>query len=70
MITERVIEGNEVCYHFRIMVKYRNGKTGVETYKVNESSSDFGQAVAVGKVVRFYDNLREQKEIADYRILA
>ena len=69
METERVYQHSDVCYHFRVLVKYKNGKSGVETYKVSESATEFGQAVATGKVVRFYDELRDSKEITDYRIL-
>lgn len=60
---------NDRPYNFRIAVKYPNGKQGVETHVVVESNTDFGEAVAIGKVVRFYDGLLKDKAIKQYRIL-
>lgn len=40
-----------------------------EVMKVNEQNTRFGEAFATGKVVRYYEALREKKEILDYRIL-
>lgn len=59
----------EVCYTFKIRVMKPDKTQTVETMRVNELNTRFGEAFATGKVVRFYEALREKKEILDYRIL-
>lgn len=59
----------EVCYTFKIRVMKPDKTQIVETMKVNELNTRFGEAFATGKVVRYYEALREKKEILDYRIL-
>lgn len=60
---------DEIAYHFKIRVKAPDGKQSEETMIVSESDSRFGESIALGKVVRYYENLREEKKIVEYRIL-
>lgn len=59
----------EVCYTFKIRVMYPNKSQADEIMKINELNTRFGEAFATGQVVRYYEALREKKEILDYRIL-
>ena len=59
----------DVVYTFRIRVMKPDKTQTEETMKVNEQNTRFGEAFATGKVVRYYEALREKKEILDYRIL-
>ena len=58
----------DVCYLFRLRVKLPDGRTVKEEHKVVEAATKFGSAMATGRVVRFYENLKAQKKIKDYRI--
>ena len=59
----------EVCYTFKIRVMKPDKSQIEEVMKVNELNTRFGEAFATGKVVRYYEALREKKEVLDYRIL-
>lgn len=59
---------NDICYLFRIAVKLPDGKTVHEEHKVIEARTKFGEAMATGRVVRFYENLKAQKKIKDFRL--
>lgn len=59
----------EVCYTYKIRVLKPDKSTTDETMKVNEQNTRFGEAMAVGKVARYYETLREEKKILDYKIL-
>lgn len=56
------------AYHFKIRVKLPDKSNREENMTVREASSTFGSAVALGKVVSYYDSLKAYKEILDYRI--
>ena len=59
----------EIAYHFRIQVKGLDGKITYEDHIINESHTKFGSALALGKVCRLYEKLKEDRKIKDYRIL-
>ena len=58
-----------IAYHFRIRVTNPDKKQSEESMTVSESPTRFGESIALGKVVRYYEGLRESKKILDYRIL-
>jgi len=57
------------AYTFRVQVKALNGSLTEEKHTVNEQDTQFGESFACGKVVRFYDGLKAEKKIKDYRLL-
>lgn len=57
------------AYHYKIRVKLPDKSTREEDMTVSEADSKFGSAMALGKVVRYYDSLKAYKEILDYRIM-
>lgn len=57
------------AYKCRVRVKLPDGKSVVETYTVSEKPDKLGEAVATGKVIRYYDSLKESGQIKDYNIL-
>lgn len=59
----------ERAYHFKIRVKLPDKSTREEDMTVSEAGTKFGSAMALGKVVRYYDNLKAYKEILDYRVI-
>lgn len=59
----------EVTYHFKIQVKNLDGRITYEYHTISELDSQLGSAMATGKVVRFYDSLKEQKKIKEYRLV-
>ena len=59
----------EKAYHFKIRVKLPDNSTREEDMTVTEARTKFGSALALGKIVRHYDNLKAYKEILDYRVL-
>lgn len=59
----------EINYHFRIQVKTIDGKITYEDHILREAHSKFGSAIAIGKVCRLYEKLKEDRKIKDYRIL-
>ena len=56
-------------YHFTVTVKDPDGKITQELHQVTEKATAFGAALALGKVVSFYDGLKEKKKIREYRIM-
>jgi len=59
----------EIAYHFKVRVKLPDKSTREEDMTVSEVDSKFGAAMAMGKVVRYYDSLKAYKEILDYRVM-
>lgn len=59
----------EKAYKFRVQVKGIDGKLSEELHTVSEAPSQFGEAFACGKVVRFYETLKTEKKIKDFRLL-
>lgn len=59
----------ETTYHFKIQVKTLEGRITYEYHTISELDTELGSAMATGKVVSFYDSLKEQKKIRDYRIV-
>lgn len=59
----------EKAYHFKIRVELPDKSTSEEDMTVVEANTKFGAAFALGKVVRYYDNLKAYKEILDYRVM-
>lgn len=60
----------DVAYHFKIRVKTLDRKQNEETMIVSETDSRLGESIALGKVVRYYETLRDEKKILEYRIMA
>lgn len=60
----------DIAYHFKIRVKTPDRKQTEETMIVSETDSRLGESIALGKVVRYYESLREEKKILEYRIMA
>lgn len=63
------MQDNEKVYHFRVQVLNPDKSKSIEDYQVRELDTRFGEAMATGKVVSYYEGLREKKTIVDYRIL-
>ena len=59
----------EKAYHFKIRVKLPDKSIRNEDMTVSEHDNKVGAAMALGKVVRYYDSLKAYKEILDYRVL-
>lgn len=59
----------EKAYHYKIRVKLPDKSTREEDMTVSETDTKFGSAMAMGKVVRYYDSLKVYKDILDYRIM-
>lgn len=57
------------CYVFKVMVKHPDGKITYEEHKVIEKSGTLGDAIASGRVVRFYEGLKHDGKIRDFRII-
>lgn len=57
------------AYYFKVRVKLPDKSNREEDMTVSEADSKFGSAMALGKVVRYYDSLKAYREILDYRIL-
>ena len=56
------------AYNFRVRVMLPDKSQRNETHIVSEQDTRFGQAFACGKCVRYYESLKEKKEILDYRL--
>lgn len=56
------------AYRYKIRVKLPDKSSREEDMTVLESANAFGSAMALGKVVRYYDGLKAYKEILDYRV--
>lgn len=59
----------ERAYYFKIRVRLPDKSSRDEDMTVSEADTKFGSAMALGKVVRYYDNLKAYKEILDYRVM-
>lgn len=59
----------DIPYRYKIRVKLPDKSSRDEDMTVSESNSAFGSAMAMGKVVRYYDSLMAYREILDYRIM-
>lgn len=59
----------DIPYRYKIRVKLPDKSEKVEDMTVSGANSKFGSAMAIGKVVRYYDSLKAYKEILDYRIM-
>ena len=59
----------EKAYRFKIRVKLPDKSNREEDMTVSERDNKLGSAMALGKVVRYYDSLKAYKEILDYRIM-
>lgn len=57
------------AYNFRVRVKLPDKSNREEDMTVSEADSKLGSAMALGKVVRYYDGLKAYKEILDYRVM-
>lgn len=57
------------AYHFTVRVKLPDKSNRNEDMTVSEVNSQIGSAMALGKVVRYYDSLKAYKEILDYRVM-
>lgn len=57
------------AYHFQVRVKLPDKTTKEEDMTVSEAATKFGAALALGKVLRYYDSLKAYKEILDYRVM-
>ena len=60
----------DIAYRFKIRVETPDSKQSEETMVVPETDSRLGEYIALGKVVRYYETLREEKKILEYRIMA
>lgn len=63
------MQDNTTLYHYRVQVLLPNKQKQIEDYQIREQDTRFGEAMATGKVVAYYEGLREKKQIVDYRIL-
>lgn len=59
----------DIAYRYKIRVKLPDKSSREEDMTVLENYSAFGSAMALGKVIRYYDSLKAYKEILDYRIM-
>ena len=59
----------DIPYRYKIRVKLPDKSIRDEDMTVSESNSAFGSAMALGKVVRYYDSLKSYREILNYRIM-
>lgn len=59
----------EKAYHFKVQVSLPDKSTKYEVMTVSEAATKYGAAFALGKVLRYYDNLKAYKEILDYRVM-
>lgn len=56
------------AYNFRVRVMLPDKTQRDEIHTVSEQDTRFGESFACGKVVRYYESLKEEKKILDYRI--
>lgn len=59
----------DIAYHFKIRVKTPDRKQSEETMIVSETDTRLGESIALGKVVRYYEELLDEKKILEYRIM-
>lgn len=55
-------------YTFRVWVMLPDKSQRVETHIVSEQDTHFGESFACGKCVRYYESLKEEKKILDYKL--
>lgn len=60
---------NTIPYHFKIQVRDSSDTLVYEHHTVNEVDSKLGSAIALGKVCKYYDGLKNTRKIKDYRIM-
>lgn len=58
----------EKAYKFKVRVILPDKSQRDETHIVSEQDTLFGEAFACGKCVRYYESLKEDKKILDYRL--
>lgn len=56
------------AYTFKVRVMLPDKSQRDETHIVSEQDTRFGESFACGKCVRYYESLKEKKEILDYRL--
>lgn len=56
-------------FRFLIKVVKPDDSASIEEHAVVESDTQFGEALACGKVVQFYEELRTSGKIKDYRLM-
>lgn len=56
------------AYTFKIRVMLPDKSQRDETHIASEQDTRFGESFACGKCVRYYESLKEKKEILDYRL--
>ena len=56
------------AYTFKVRVMLPDKSQRDETHIVSEPDTRFGAAFACGKCVRYYEGLKEEKKIRDYRL--
>lgn len=59
----------DIPYRYKIRVKLPDKSNRDEYMTVSEHDNKIGSAMALGKVVRYYDGLKAYKEILDYRVM-
>ena len=57
-------------HSYRIAVRMPDDHIKYEDHKVLEKDTAFGDAVAAGRVVRFYENLKSSGKIKDFHIIS
>lgn len=55
-------------YKFKVRVQLPDKSQVDEVHIVSEADTRFGESLACGKCVRYYESLKEEKEILDYRL--
>ena len=58
----------EKAYKFKVLVQMPDKSQRDEITHISEADTQFGEAFACGKCVRYYEGLKEKKEIQDYRL--
>lgn len=58
----------EKAYKFKVRVQLPDKSQRDEVHIVSEADTHFGESFACGKCVRYYEGLKEKKEILDYRL--
>ena len=56
------------AYTFKVRVMLPDKSQRDETHIVSEQDTRFGESFACGKVVHYYESLKEEKKILDYRL--
>ena len=58
----------EKAYKFKVRVQLPDKSQRDETHIVSEADTHFGAVFACAKCVKYYEGLKEKKEILDYRM--